>query len=130
MNRNSTPTCHCGSGREFSLCCGPLLSGESRALTAEQLMRSRYSAFVLCDEAYLVKTWHPDTRPAEIETTGVQWLGLKVVRVEDGGAGDDRGTVEFVARYKVGGRGHRLHEVSRFARVDGQWYYVDGDFRE
>lgn len=130
MNKNSTHTCHCSSGEEFSQCCGPLLSGESQAVTAEQLMRARYTAFVLGDESYLAKTWHPQTRPAEIETAGVQWLGLKVVRAENGCADDAQGTVEFVARYKVNGRGHRLHEVSRFARLDGQWYYLDGEFRE
>ena len=93
-------------------------------------MRSRYTAFVLGDESYLARTWHPDTRPPNIDAGDVKWLGLKVRQVHAGGTDDDSGTVEFVARYKVEGRGHRLHEVSRFSRLDGQWVYVDGEFRE
>lgn len=91
-------------------------------------MRSRYSAYVLDLEAYLLATWHPSTRPAALNLTdesGTKWLGLEVKRhqQQDG----DHATVDFVARYRVAGRGHRLHEVSRFVREDGCWYYVDGD---
>ncbi len=91
-------------------------------------MRSRYTAYVLRDEAYLLATWHPDTRPPELgleRETGVKWLGLKVKRHED--SGDGHAIVEFVARYKVDGRGHRLHETSRFRHEQGRWLYLDGD---
>ena len=89
-------------------------------------MRSRYSAFVLGDEAYLLATWHASTRPAQVETEpGTKWLGL-VVR--DHRAVDaDHAEVEFVARYRLAGRGARLHERSRFVREAGRWYYLDGD---
>lgn len=91
-------------------------------------MRSRYSAFVLDLRDYLLLTWHPTTRPAELPPAeaGLRWLGLEVKRsaLQD----PDHGTVEFVARSKLGGRAHRLHEISRFVREDGRWYYVDGDF--
>jgi SEC-C motif-containing protein len=92
-------------------------------------MRSRYSAFVLGRHDYLLATWHPRTRPVAIEPDppGLRWLGLEVKshhRLDDGHA-----TVEFVARHKQGGRAQRLHELSRFERVDGIWLYVDGQAR-
>lgn len=89
-------------------------------------MRSRYTAFVLCDADYLNRTWHPDHVPSRLAMDDdTHWLGLKVKRTEAGGAGDGTGVVEFVARYKQAGRGHRIHEVSRFIRLAGQWVYVD-----
>ena len=89
-------------------------------------MRSRYSAFVLDRLDYLRDTWHPDTRPElEPNPPGLRWLGLEVRahRLLD----DTHGEVEFVARSRLGGRGHRLHERSRFVRASGVWFYVDGD---
>lgn len=96
--------------------------------TAEQLMRSRYCAYTLRREDYLLRTWHASTRPAVLDlAAATKWLGLEVVRCEAGAETDMRGVVEFVARYKHNGRAGRLHEVSRFVREAGQWYYVDGD---
>ena len=90
-------------------------------------MRSRYSAFALCDAGYLRKTWHPGTCPKKIHLdTQTRWLGLKILSTQAGGLGDSEGRVEFVARYKLAGRGHRLHEISRFVRCDERWLYVDG----
>jgi len=91
-------------------------------------MRSRYTAFSRGDEDYLRGTWHPDHRPARIHCEpGQRWLGLRVRAVEGGGPGDDRGTVEFVARSRFRGRGLRLHETSRFEKREGRWFYCDGD---
>lgn len=90
-------------------------------------MRSRYSAFVLQKATYLLATWHPDTRPETLnlaEEAPDQWLGLTVKAATQDG---DKGTVTFVARWKVGGRASRLTETSRFVRENGRWYYVDGD---
>ncbi|PZU51680.1 MAG: hypothetical protein DI561_15825 [Thauera sp.] len=119
--------CVCGSGRAADACCARFHAGEP-APTPEALMRSRYSAFVLDLRDYLLATWHPTTRPAALPPPepGLKWLGLEVKRsaLQDA----DRGTVEFVARSKLGGRAHRLHENSRFVRENGRWYYVDGDF--
>lgn len=119
--------CPCGSGQRYAACCGPLHAGEQPAASAEALMRSRYSAYVLKLADYLLATWHPSTRPSELDLAAddSKWLGLDVKRheVQD----DDRATVEFVARYRIAGRGHRLHELSRFVREDGRWFYVDGD---
>lgn len=88
-------------------------------------MRSRYAAYVLKLDAYLFATWHPSTRPSAIDLDTPKWLGLQVRHHQETG---DAATVEFVARYKVGGKAHRLHEVSRFIREDGRWYYVEGEF--
>ena len=92
-------------------------------------MRSRYTAYVLKLEDYLLQTWHPDTRPATLdlaEDTSTKWLGLEVMRFE--ATGDDTATVEFVARYKVNGKAERLHEVSRFVKMQHYWYYLNGTF--
>lgn len=94
-------------------------------------MRSRYSAFVLGLEDYLLATWHPTTRPASVEleaTPRPQWLGLRIK--SHCPLDETHATVEFIARYKLNGRAFRLHEVSRFERVDGRWFYVDGEIRE
>lgn len=92
-------------------------------------MRSRYSAFVLADRDYLLHSWHPDTRPTELqldESGNTRWLGLSVKRHQD--TGSDSAIVEFVARYRVGGGSAvRLHEVSRFVRIKGEWLYLDGE---
>lgn len=109
-------------------CCGPFLDG-APAPDAQSLMRSRYTAYVLGRDDYLLATWHPDTRPAQVYAEpGVKWLGLEV---RDHRSLDERhAEVEFVARYRVGGRAVRLHERSRFTReADGRWYYVGGDMR-
>ncbi len=124
-----TATCPCGLGRPYAACCGPLHAG-AIAETAEALMRSRYSAYVLGDIDYLLATWHAATRPAQIDlgdAAATRWLGLEVKRHAMTGA--DSAIVEFVARYKVGGAAAvRLHELSHFVREDGRWYYVDGQF--
>ena len=116
--------CPCGGGR-YAACCGRWHAGEA-APDAEALMRSRYSAFVLGLSDYLLVTWHPDTRPATLdlnESPAPKWIGLQVLAHQAEG---DCAQVEFIARYKIGGRAHRLHENSRFLRRDGRWYYVDG----
>jgi len=92
-------------------------------------MRSRYTAYCLRDAAYLLKTWHPRTRPAALDFNGddTEWTGLDILRQAAGGAGDTEGVVEFAASYRQGGKARRLHETSRFLREDGEWLYVDGD---
>ena len=89
-------------------------------------MRSRYSAYVLKLDDYLLATWHATTRPTDLDDASTKWLGLDVKRHQQ--TGPDTAIVEFVARFRADGRGHRLHETSRFVREDGRWYYVDGDF--
>ena len=125
MTLNPTDPCPCDSGAPYGECCGPILSGAGKAMTATALMRSRYTAFVERRDEYLLQSWHPRTRPKSVEFNPDQrWLGLKIKSHHAGGESDEEGTVEFVARYKIQGRGHRLHEVSRFVRVAGSWVYL------
>ena len=132
MKDSSAPPCPCGSARPYPACCGAWHAAfDSDAIlaapTPEALMRSRYAAFVLDRRPYLLATWHASTRPPQLDPPepGLKWLGLAVKRALMQDA--DHGTVEFVARSKLGGRAHRLHEVSRFVREGGAWFYVDGD---
>ena len=128
MRRMDSPPdgCPCGGPSPFVACCGRYLDSDQYPETAEALMRSRYVAYVQQRADYLLRTWHPSTRPAMLDfTEPCQWLGLQVRRIEAGGPLDEQGTVEFVARYKVGGKAHRLHEISRFVRENGQWFYQD-----
>jgi SEC-C motif-containing protein len=119
--------CPCNPGVAYADCCAPLHAGRAAA-TAEALMRSRYSAYVRGDSEYLLATWHASTQPLELDLdAGTRWLGLEVKH--HALTGDDTAIVEFVARYKMGGApAVRLHELSRFVREHGRWYYVDGEF--
>ncbi|MCF6744444.1 hypothetical protein E9529_09165 [Blastococcus sp. KM273128] len=119
--------CPCGTGLPYAECCGPRHDGSAPAATAEQLMRSRYSAFALGDAGYLLRTWHPTTRPPALDLDpAVRWTGLEVLATTGGGLLAAEGTVEFVARYRHGGVDGEQRELSRFAREDGAWRYVDG----
>lgn len=124
-------SCPCGSGKTYGACCGRYIDDGRLPDTAEQLMRSRYTAFVRANENYLANTWHPSTRPDDLGvavTDAVKWLGLEIKHTQAGGPDDSAGVVEFVARYKLNGKATRMHEVSRFVRENGQWLYVDGEF--
>ena len=129
MNDNTcTMTCPCGSNKEYAQCCQPYVEQTITAPTAEALMRSRYTAFVLRKTDYLRYSWHPDTCPDDIQLDPkTRWLGLKIINIIAGGVSDSTGEVEFVARSKIDGRASRLHEISRFTREHGRWLYVDGD---
>jgi SEC-C motif-containing protein len=119
--------CPCGSGRSYPDCCAPLHRGDAAAVTAEQLMRSRYAAFAVGDAAYLLATWHPRTRPARIDLDPAQvWTRLRILGAVRGGSADTDGEVTFRAHYRVGGEPATLREHSRFVRVDGRWLYLDG----
>lgn len=121
--------CPCGKPLKLVQCCGRYLGdfAGTPAPDAESLMRSRYTAFVLMDRDYLLATWHPQTRPADLALDpGAKWLGLDVrsrKRVDDTHA-----EVEFVARCREpGGKAVRIHERSRFVQENGRWFYLDGD---
>jgi SEC-C motif-containing protein len=130
--------CPCESGKPYSKCCGVYHLG-TPAPTAEILMRSRYSAYALATQNpalidYLLQTWHVDTRPQSLNLSGentTKWLGLQIKRHQNIDA--EHAIVEFVARYKpannLGGKAERLHETSRFKRIENRWYYVDGDYQ-
>jgi SEC-C motif domain protein len=120
--------CPCGTGRGYDACCGPLHRG-APAADAEALMRSRYSAYVREDAGYLLRSWHPSTRPPglsfdEPAARRPAWLKLEVK--SHAATGEDTAEVVFVARYRVGGGSVvRMRERSRFVRGDGQWFYLD-----
>lgn len=124
----SDAPCPCDAARRYSACCGRWHAGALHlgAPDAEALMRSRYSAYVMELRDYLHDTWYASTRPAEpiAFEPGLRWLGLEVRRHRVVDA--DHAEVEFVARSKLGGRAHRLHETSRFVRERERWFYVDG----
>ncbi|VGO16101.1 hypothetical protein PDESU_04691 [Pontiella desulfatans] len=120
--------CPCGSGILFDGCCGAILAGKRKAGTAEQLMRSRYTAYVVKDVDYLVRTTHPSTRTPSLANSirlwmeQVEWLRLHVLF-----SGDD--TVEFIAEYISDGKPGQHHERSAFKKEKGEWFYV-GDEHE
>lgn len=129
MPENPVPAgnCLCLSGEAYMECCGRFHSGGAEAATAEQLMRSRYSAFALLNAEYLRKTWYPETAPADLELDpAMEWRRLDILSTERGGPLDSEGTVEFKAYFRHDGERGVHHETSRFVRVDRRWYYVDG----
>ncbi len=123
-----TDPCPCGSGDDYAECCRPAHCKHAMADTAEKLMRSRYSAFVLKMGGYLLQTWHPANRPKRLDLSddSTCWTGLEIIARQAGGVTDKRGKVEFKAFYRTeDGRGC-LHELSRFRRENGLWFYLDG----
>jgi SEC-C motif-containing protein len=119
--------CPCGAGLAFAECCGPLHEGTATAGTAEQLMRSRYSAFVVGDVDHLLTTWHPTTRPRVLDLDDrVRWIGLDVLATTGGALLAAEGTVEFRAHYVRDGAAGTQHENSRFVHDGGRWFYLDG----
>jgi SEC-C motif-containing protein len=128
-------TCPCGRGETLEACCGPVLGGAA-AQTAEDLMRSRYTAYTLGNIDHVVATHDPATRDtvdraaSEAWSKQSTWLGLDVLATEAGGAADETGMVEFVAKFTLAGRVQQHHERSRFRKEDGHWYYVDGDVQK
>ncbi|MET7917940.1 YchJ family metal-binding protein [Streptomyces avermitilis] len=126
-SRPQPASCPCGLPETYETCCGRFHSGAAAAPTAVLLMRSRYCAFARQDEAYLLRTWHPRTWPAEVDfDPRMRWTGLEILETTQGSAFHSAGTVTFRASY----RGGALQERSRFERVGGAWVYVDGEFFE
>ncbi|MEC8382004.1 MAG: YchJ family metal-binding protein [Myxococcota bacterium] len=121
--------CPCGSRFPYGMCCGPILSGNKPAETAESLMRSRYTAYVEANVDYLIQTYvahkkhrlRPSHMRHSIQNT--RWIGLTIIGVLDGRAQHNTGEVEFKARFIFDGRVQELHERSRFIREDGLWRY-------
>lgn len=116
--------CPCGSSLAYAACCEPMHLGAAAA-SPEALMRSRYSAFVLNNEAYLLTSWHSRTRPAELSLDGAEtWLALEVCSSK---REQDLGEVHFKARYREAGAFFELEERSRFVREGEHWFYLDGE---
>jgi SEC-C motif domain protein len=124
MTRMDGLACPCGLGEDYESCCGRLHAGAS-APTAESLMRSRYSAFAVGNADYLLRTWHPSTRPRTFSLDpDLRWTRLVVLQADDGGLFDDTGTVQFRALYNRQGQRGVLAETSKFIRQGKRWTYL------
>lgn len=121
--------CPCGKDTSIEMCCAQIIENQGKAKTAEQLMRSRYTAFTLANKAYLMESWAPETRPEEIDVDdeAIQWIGLKIEECQKGGENDKEGSVTFTASFMSSGKLCHLHEKSRFVKHDGLWYYLEGE---
>ncbi|WP_028582269.1 YchJ family protein [Desulfogranum japonicum] len=122
-------SCPCGSASSYAQCCEPYLEGRENAPTAEALMRSRFTAYTRADTDYLLKTWHPETRPTSIDKETIpHWYDLQILATNNGNAEDEHGTVEFLALARtIHNQSIDLHEKSRFVKIDSQWVYHSGD---
>jgi len=125
---NKTEYCPCGGSKSYEQCCGLYIDKTKLPETAEQLMRSRYTAYVLQNDNYLLDTWHPNTRPDEkpSDDDNTKWTRLEILRTEDGLISDTKGIVEFIAHCEVKGIKSHVHETSQFVREDNRWFYLDG----
>ncbi|MEW5745172.1 MAG: YchJ family protein [Nitrospirota bacterium] len=125
-------TCPCGSNTAYDACCRPLIQGERPAETAEQLMRSRYSAYVKKELEYIFASLHPghrsdyDARSTRAWAESAQWHGIEIVKTVGGGPDDHEGQVEFVVTYSEDGTAREHHELSTFEKEAGTWYFVSG----
>jgi SEC-C motif domain protein len=127
-SKQADSMCFCGLDLSYENCCEPFHKGLQFAPTAEMLMRSRYGAYVLQNSDYLLSTWHKSTRPKQLDFSQetVQWQKLEILHTKKGGIKDDKGKVEFNAFYIQDGQTHLMHEISRFRKFGGKWFYVDG----
>lgn len=130
MKQQSTQNslCPCGSQIDFTLCCEPVLANHQRAVTAEALMRSRYTGFVKEDTSHLLRTWFEKTRPSTLnfDNHPVKWISLTINKTNNGQPGDSKGTVDFTSTYIENGQLCSLNEISDFVKIEGLWYYVNG----
>ena len=125
---NTPIDCPCGSGAAYLHCCGLFHTGDKLPVTAEALMRSRFSAYALDNTNYVQATWDAANRPDDnkLSNENLAWQKLEIIDTKKGGVNDHKGIVEFKAFYLNNGVDYLLHEVSRFAKTNGRWFYVDG----
>jgi SEC-C motif-containing protein len=121
----SADACPCGLPATYAECCGRFHAGDAKPATAERLMRSRYSAFSVGNAAYLLETWHPAARPAELDLDRrTRWTGLEILETSGGSAFETEGTVRFRAHFTERGRPGQMEEHSRFVVENGRWLYL------
>jgi SEC-C motif-containing protein len=125
-------TCPCGSAKNYSDCCEPIISGSKKASTAEILMRSRYTAFAVGNLDHVENT-HLESTRSELDMASVkawatnsEWLGLEILKTEKGSESDSVGKVEFKCKFIFNGSEQIHHELSSFEKVNGTWFFVDG----
>jgi SEC-C motif domain protein len=125
-------SCPCGSAKEYSVCCEPIITGKELAQTAEQLMRARYTAHAKVEIDFLFASTHPehqegyDHKGTRIWAETSEWYGLEILGTVGGGPEDEEGEVEFVARFRDKDGVRRHHERGQFKRKDGKWLFTDG----
>jgi SEC-C motif domain protein len=126
-NNTLTKECPCGSGLALIDCCAKYHANYN-APDAVSLMRSRYSAYVLGLETYLLATWHKSTRPNTIDINpAIKWINLKILITSKQ---NNQATVEFIAYYKINGRANKMHEISHFIFKNGHWFYLYGEIQD
>lgn len=124
--------CPCGTQAGYEECCGPLIAGRKQALTAEQLMRSRYSAYVKMEMDYLRSSLHPgyrhdfDEQSSRAWAENAEWLGIEIIKATGGGSDDAEGQVEFTVAFAEKGVRQEHHELSSFKKENGVWYFTTG----
>ncbi len=129
MAKKNKNLCPCSSGHDYSQCCGRYIDAGEIPVTPEQLMRSRYTAYSLQNDAYILDSWHSSTRPVSLSEENklpVKWVELKVINSSVPAQNDTTATVEFVARFKVNGKAEQMHECSEFIKEAGRWFYLKG----
>lgn len=125
--------CPCGNNNDFNDCCGPIIQGTKPAQTAEELMRSRYSAFAQGEADYILSSTHPDTRGeldlAEIKVWANEskWMGLTIIATDSGLKEDTSGVVEFNASYQNNQHDYNHREIAEFKKIDDSWFFLDGE---
>ncbi|MCK4841219.1 MAG: YchJ family protein [Methylococcales bacterium] len=125
---DNSSLCFCGSGDLYDSCCGLMHAAESMPVTAESLMRSRFTAYAMKNESYLLTSWEAGTRPEEIDFSKelAVWTKLDIISTKKGTEKDNKGVVEFKAYYTLDEEEFVMHEISRFKKVAGHWFYLDG----
>ena len=128
-------SCHCGSLISFEDCCEKFIRRLESPETAEQLMRSRFTAFKLREYQYQIDSCQSKSSlTIDDFDANVNWLGLKIISTDQGQVSDSLGSVEFVAFYQQSGgekdnKVEQLHEKSYFENIDDHWVYINGDPR-
>jgi SEC-C motif domain protein len=125
---NKNLPCPCGSGKIINSCCGQFISEKNKPETAEQLMRSRYTAYVMKEKDYILKTWHSSSRPKKFKLDiNIEWIGLQIIDVTEGALENSKGSVFFEASYRFQNSLYTIRENSRFVKEDNSWLYLHGE---
>ena len=125
---NKNITCFCGSGKNISNCCGQFLFGNKKPETAEFLMRSRYTAYVLKEKDYILKTWHCSTRPKKFKLDiNIEWIGLQIIDIIQGDVKDLKGSIFFETSYRYQNSLYTIRENAKFVRENDLWLYLHGE---
>lgn len=125
-NPDQESACLCGSGNPYSACCHRFHTGNEFPTSAESLMRSRYTAYALHNESYLLTTWETTKRPEKINFSTENWTKLEIINITKGSDKDSLGSVEFKAYYLLENEQYVMNEISRFEKIEGKWLYLDG----